>query len=326
MPICSPRRRGGCCPLAEVEHDDRELVLHAQARWRWRPSPSSPRAARRCTRSTRSARRSASSVRVGRVHAVDLRALQDRVRADLERSLRGARVGGEERDAETGGEDHHAALLEVPDRAQGMYGSAICAIWIAVCTRVATCDLLERVLQRERVHHGGEHPHVVGAASGRCRAPAGPARCCRHRRRPRSAPRGRRRRRAAGRAARSARVDAVAGVGGGEGVAGELQEDAVVRWAGTASSVARSLIARRIPRRPSLRLLAELVSDEPTDGNLLPHLRADLVEQLLDRLRVVLHVRLVQQDGSLIEGLELALDDLRRSRCPACRHSLACAS
>src|SRR5687767_11110679 len=37
--------------------------------------------------------------------------------------------------------------------------------------------------------------------------------------------------------------------------------------------------------------LAQLVSDEPPDGNLLAHLGPHLVEQLLDRLRVVLHER-----------------------------------
>ena len=54
-----------------------------------------------------------------------------------------------------------------------MNGSATCDIVIAVCTRVGLPDRLERVLQRERVDHGGEHAHVVGAgavhAPGRAR-------------------------------------------------------------------------------------------------------------------------------------------------------------
>src|SRR5262245_27924459 len=59
-----------------------------------------------------------------------------------------------------------------------------------------------------------------------------------------------------------------------------------------------------------LGLLAQLEPDEPADHDLLPHLGRQLVQQPLDRLGVVLHVVLVRQDRLLVEGLELALDDL----------------
>src|SRR6266511_3633443 len=58
-------------------------------------------------------------------------------------------------------------------------------------------------------------------------------------------------------------------------------------------------------------LLAEPIPDEPTHGHLLPDLGRHLVEELLDRLRVVLHVRLVEQDRLCVERLQLALHDLR---------------
>ena len=77
----------------------------------------------------------------------------------------------------------------------GMYGSATWAIVIAVCTRVGWPTALERVLQRERVDHGGEHAHVVGAGAVHAprRADHARGRCCRRRRRPRSRRRARRR-------------------------------------------------------------------------------------------------------------------------------------
>src|SRR5512132_1565184 len=57
-------------------------------------------------------------------------------------------------------------------------------------------------------------------------------------------------------------------------------------------------------------LLAEPIPNEPAHGHLLPDLGRHLVEELLDRLRVVLHVRLVEQDRLRVERLQLALDDL----------------
>src|SRR5919201_689483 len=57
--------------------------------------------------------------------------------------------------------------------------------------------------------------------------------------------------------------------------------------------------------------LAELVSDESPDGNFLADLCTDLVEQLLNGLRVLLHELLVEKAVVLIEGDELSIDDLR---------------
>src|SRR5687767_601457 len=62
-------------------------------------------------------------------------------------------------------------------------------------------------------------------------------------------------------------------------------------------------------RTSTVRGLTQLVSDEPADSNLLSDLRTHLVEELLDRLRVVLHERLFQQDGVLVERLQLPFDD-----------------
>ncbi len=55
--------------------------------------------------------------RIGRVDAVDLRALEDDVRLHLHRPQRGGGVGGEVGVAGAGGEDDDAAFFEVADGA-----------------------------------------------------------------------------------------------------------------------------------------------------------------------------------------------------------------
>ena len=107
-------------------------------------------------------------------------------------------------------------------------------------------DLLERVLQRERVHHGGEHAHVVGAVAvdpGRLAAAPDVAAADDHRGLHAEVD-------DLGELPRHERgglgVDAVPGVGGGEGLAGELQQDPVV-------------LGRRL-RRPSSRSLPVTVA------------------------------------------------------------------
>ena len=105
--------------------------------------------------------------------------------ADLQRPQRGGRVGGEERVAGTGREDHDPALLEVPDRPPpdvrlGHLGDVDRRHHPGV-----GAQLLQRVLDCQRVQHGREHAGVVGgrAVHALARPPVCRAGCCRRRRR-----------------------------------------------------------------------------------------------------------------------------------------------
>src|SRR6187551_3419736 len=81
------------------------------------------------------------------------------------------------------------------------------------------------------------------------------------------------------------------------------------RWYSGRPSSPRGSAASDIPRT-LLRVLAEPEPRETPDGDVLADLRTDLVEELLDRLRVVLHEGLIEQHRLLVEGLHLALDDV----------------
>jgi hypothetical protein len=87
---------------------------------------------------------------------------QDRLRADLERAQGGRRVGGEERVARPCGEDHDPTLLEMPDGAPpDVRLRDLRDLERREDARVGA-EPLQRVLQRERVQDGREHPRVVG--------------------------------------------------------------------------------------------------------------------------------------------------------------------
>ena len=176
----------GC---GHVEHDDRQLVVHAE-RDRGRVHHLEAAVEHLEVAHLVELHRVGIEAGIGAVHAVDtrVRALQDRLGTDLGRAQRGGGVGGEVRVAVPGREDHDPALLEVTDRAQrdvrlgdlrhrdrGLHAGRL-------------ADGFERVLQRERVDHGGEHAHVVGAGPVHAARRAGHARarCCRRPRRPRS--------------------------------------------------------------------------------------------------------------------------------------------
>ena len=103
--------------------------------------------------------------RIGRVDTVDLRPLQQRVGVDLERTLGRAGIGGEVRHAQPGGEDHDATLLEVPDRAQRHERLGHLRHRDRRLDAGRHVDLLQGVLQGQGVHDRGEHAHVVGTVA-----------------------------------------------------------------------------------------------------------------------------------------------------------------
>src|SRR5690606_38582089 len=81
---------------------------------------------------------------------------------DLEGAQRGGGVGGEERVAGAGREDHDPALLQVAQGAAPDVGLRdLLDVYRALDARV-DADRLERVLERDRVHHRAEHADVVG--------------------------------------------------------------------------------------------------------------------------------------------------------------------
>src|SRR5262245_23649507 len=102
---------------------------------------------------------------IGVVDAVDTRRLEDHLGADLHGPQAGGRVGGEEWVARAGREDHHAALLEMPGRAAADIGLGHLLHLDRRQHPGGYADLLERVLEGQRVDDGGEHAHVVAGGA-----------------------------------------------------------------------------------------------------------------------------------------------------------------
>ena len=100
--------------------------------------------------------------RVGGVDAVDLGALEDHVGLHLHRAQRGGGVGREVGIAGAGGEDDHAALFEVADGAAADERLGDGAHLDGGRDTRDDADVLERILQRQRVDDRREHAHVVG--------------------------------------------------------------------------------------------------------------------------------------------------------------------
>ena len=103
--------------------------------------------------------------RVGGVDTVYLGGLQKRLRADLDRPQGTCGVRREERVASARGEDHHASLLEVPDGAPPDVRLGNFADLERAQHARRHVDLLERVLDRQRVQHRSEHSHVVAGGT-----------------------------------------------------------------------------------------------------------------------------------------------------------------
>ena len=129
VPIGSPvTTRRMFPPRGESNTTIGQLVLHRRARRRSRPSPRSPRGGNRRTRAESSRSADRIELRVGRVDAVDLRSLEQRVGMHLERALGGAGVGGEVRDARARPRRSRRGPSRGGDaRAAERNGSATCA-------------------------------------------------------------------------------------------------------------------------------------------------------------------------------------------------------
>ena len=84
---------------------------------------------------------------------------------DLDRAQGRSGVGGEERIAGAGGEDHHAAFFQMSDRAPADVGLGHRAHLDRRQHARLTAGLLERVLEGQRVDDGGQHTHVVSGGS-----------------------------------------------------------------------------------------------------------------------------------------------------------------
>ena len=100
--------------------------------------------------------------RIGGVDAIDLGALEQRVAVHLRRPQRGRGIGGEERVSGAGREDHDPALLHVTLGPTADIGLADRAHRDRRLHTGLHAVPLHDALQSERVHHGGEHAHVVG--------------------------------------------------------------------------------------------------------------------------------------------------------------------
>src|SRR6185503_1304695 len=102
------------------------------------------------------------ALRIRRIDAVDLCALEDNLGAHLAAAQGCRSVGGEERISGAGGKNHHFAFFQVADCLAADVGlDHLLDVERRLHAAGDSC-LTHGVRQRERVHHGGEHAHVVG--------------------------------------------------------------------------------------------------------------------------------------------------------------------
>ena len=146
--------------LIEVEDDDRQVVLHAQAHGGRVEDP------QLIAQQVRVFEMSV-PLGVGMRHrvlvvdAVDLRRLEQDFGVDLDGTKRGGRVGREVRVAGAGDEQGDASLLEVTDRASADVRLGDLVHRDRGHDPGRDAGPLEGVLERQAVHDGREHPDVV---------------------------------------------------------------------------------------------------------------------------------------------------------------------
>jgi hypothetical protein len=99
--------------------------------------------------------------RIGIVDAIDAGALKQGVAPHLGGAQRGAAVGREIGAADTGGEDHDAALFQMPLGPPADHRLADRVHLDGGLDAGVDAKLLQRVLHRQRVHDRRQHAHVV---------------------------------------------------------------------------------------------------------------------------------------------------------------------
>ena len=104
-------------------------------------------------------------LRIFVVHAADFSRFHQNISADFQRSQRGRRVGGKIRIACACGKNHHSAFLK-------MANSSLASVTFRDSWHFnRTLDsrihafFFESVFQRQRVHNGRQHSHIVRSRS-----------------------------------------------------------------------------------------------------------------------------------------------------------------
>src|SRR5690606_20528463 len=152
----------GDVPLdQQVEHDDRHVVVHAQ-RERRGVGHLQALLQRFGVRDGGVHGGIGVLAWVGGVDPVHRLGHQHDLAADFQRPLCSRGVGGEVRQTRTATEDHDAALLQVPFGAARNVGFGDLTHRDGGLHPGRDAFLLQKVLQRQAVHHGAEHAHVVG--------------------------------------------------------------------------------------------------------------------------------------------------------------------
>ena len=146
--------------VEEIEDDDRDAVVHAE-RERRRIHDLEALLERRLVLERGVLLRLRVGLRIGRVDAVDLRRLEERVRADLARPERRCGVRREIRIARAAREDDDAPLLEVADRLALDEGLGELRHLDRRHDARGNADRLEGVHHRKPVDDRREHAHRV---------------------------------------------------------------------------------------------------------------------------------------------------------------------
>ena len=101
-------------------------------------------------------------VGIGIVDAIHLRGLEYNLRIDLAGPQRCGGVRGEKRIARAGGEDDHAAQLQMAHRFAADEGLGHIVHLDGALHPGRNVHRFQHALHRERIHHRGQHAHVVG--------------------------------------------------------------------------------------------------------------------------------------------------------------------